>query len=308
MAQISGVEVQSIVNMYGVEATSIISIVGVETINLPGWPSAGPTCETVTSFYSAVSLWDAYDAGIETTIELPEDGGKFYKESDCGGDFATTGYYVIGKRNIFYFFWDASAQTLTELEAPQPPAAGPTNTAAPSFNTSQLVLHEYPSISRGTWTGTGDITYVYKWYSNGVLVQTEGPYPTVSPKGGILDPQPSFNMANITNNLFTTIRLEIIATDDVGSTSVYIESKLTEKTKTMFSNTVMRKLQVPTFMAWSTAVQLIVLGWPRKKRLSAGPPVHDRLRITPKLSVTLTAVEWTMTCALGTSPHNTSLM
>jgi hypothetical protein len=237
MAQISGVEVQSIVNMYGVEATSIISIVGVETINLPGWPSAGPTCETVTSFYSAVSLWDAYDAGIETTIELPEDGDKFYKESDCGGDFATTGYYVIGKRNIFYFFWDASAQTLTELEAPQPPAAGPTNTAAPSFNTSQLVLHEYPSISRGTWTGTGDITYVYKWYSDGVLVQTEGPYPTVSPKGGILDPQPSFNMANITNNLFTTIRLEIIATDDVGSTSVYIESKLTEsKLNTFLTN------------------------------------------------------------------------
>jgi hypothetical protein len=46
MAQISGIEVQNIINMYGVEVTSIISISGIDTANIPGWPG-GASCTTV---------------------------------------------------------------------------------------------------------------------------------------------------------------------------------------------------------------------------------------------------------------------
>ena len=190
-------------------------------------PADGPTCETVTSFYSAVSLWDAYDAGIETTIEIG-DNGIWYLESSCGGDFATTGYYVIEgrRREFFYYFWDASAQTLTELEAPQPPVVGPTNTIAPTLNIMQpaYVPTYATGSSRGTWTGTGDITYTYEWYVNDNLIATQGPYPssTYDPKSGqynITDLQPSWQFTSNTN-LFDTFYLKVTATDDNGSTSV----------------------------------------------------------------------------------------
>jgi hypothetical protein len=111
--------------------------------------------------------------------------------------------------------------------------AGPTNIDSPNFGTELLVLNQYPTISRGTWTGTGNITYVYKWYSDGILIQTDGPYPREGGKG-IEDFQPSFNIANSANYLFTTIRLEIDATDDVGTTTQSIELKLTESTLNTF--------------------------------------------------------------------------
>lgn len=118
MAQISGVEVQSIVNMYGVEATSIISIVGVETINLPGWPSAGPSCETLSMSYSSVSLADAVNNGMGINVEIG-DNGVWYAEGSCGNFTAETGYYFYDDRERqYYFYWDAETEELSKLDAP----------------------------------------------------------------------------------------------------------------------------------------------------------------------------------------------
>ena len=200
-------------------------------------PADGPTCETVTSFYSAVSLWDAYDAGIETTIEIG-DNGIWYLESSCGGDFATTGYYVIEgrRREFFYYFWDASAQTLTELEAPQPPVVGPTNTSSPNlfanFAYPLLWTSTSLSVNRGTWTGTGNISYTYNWYSDGSLIATQGPYPTTDTKGNILDPQPTIPIG--ANQMFETLELQITATDDNGSTTVSTSTQIQDATLNTF--------------------------------------------------------------------------
>ena len=235
MAQISGVEVQSIVNMYGVASTSIISIIGVETINLPGWPSAGPSCETWSMSYSSVSLADAVNNGMGINVEIG-DNGIWYLEASCGNEKAETGYYFYDdRRRQYYWYWDAETQELSQLE---PPAAGPTNTTSPSFGTSQLVFREYPTATRGTWTGTGNISYTYKIYSNDSLLLTQGPFPYTDEKGGTVDSPPQLNSILVNKNyLFTTIRLEVIATDDVGTTTEQVELKMTEgKLNTFLSN------------------------------------------------------------------------
>lgn len=228
MAKVSGVSVELITKFGGISKQLVRKLGSKLTAELGFGPdyNPGPFCNTVTSFYSAVSLWDAYDAGIETIIEQSEDDGKFYKESDCGGDFATTGYYVIGEYDFFYYFWDASAQTLTELEPPSPPPMGPTNTIAPTVNITQpTYIPTYATdSSRGTWTGTGDITYTYEWYVNDNLIATQGPYPvtTYNPKSDTYDTtdiQPSWFFLNQTD-VFNTFYLKVTATDDNGSTSV----------------------------------------------------------------------------------------
>jgi hypothetical protein len=84
----------------------------------------------------------------------------------------------------------------------------------------------YPNPDRGTWSGTGDISYVYNFYSDGVLILSQGPYPYTDEKGGTYDGQPTYGPYK--DQLFTTIRLEVVATDSVGSTSAYTELKLTE--------------------------------------------------------------------------------
>ena len=233
MAKISGVSVELITKLGGVQKALVRKLGNKLTAELGFGPdyNPGPTCETWSMSYSSVSLADAVNNGTGINVEIG-DNGIWYAEGSCGNFTAGTGYYFLddGNGEVFYFYWDAETEELSQLEAP---AVGPTNTSAPSFGTSQLVLNQYPTISRGSWTGTGNITYVYKWYSDSILIQTDGPYPRAGGKG-IEDFQPSFNIANSANYLFTTIRLEIDATDDVGTTTQSIELKLTDSTLNTF--------------------------------------------------------------------------
>jgi hypothetical protein len=116
--------------------------------------------------------------------------------------------------------------------------AAPINTVPLNFGTNQLVFREFPTATRGTWTGTGDISYTYKIYSADNLIDTQGPYPYVDAKGGTVDDPPELNFILYNKNyLFTMIRLEVIATDDVGTTTAVVELKLTEsKLNTFLSN------------------------------------------------------------------------
>lgn len=106
---------------------------------------------------------------------------------------------------------------------------GPTNISPPDIFariSPPLLWNNYGAqASRGIWTGTGDISYLYKWYSDGELISTQGPYPYVDPKGNIVDSPPTIMVES--NVMFTTLELEIIATDDNGitraSTSAMVE-------------------------------------------------------------------------------------
>jgi hypothetical protein len=146
---------------------------------------------------------------------------------------ANDGYYSDGTT---IYSWSLLTGWTEYGSCTPPPPTGPVNLTAPSFGTSQLVYGEYSStLDRGTWTGTGDITYVYNFYSNGLLLQTQGPFPTPNPKGGFFDQQPFIIFGPA--QLFTTIRLEVVATDDLGSTSAHTDLKLTEpKLNTFLAN------------------------------------------------------------------------
>jgi hypothetical protein len=112
---------------------------------------------------------------------------------------------------------------------------GPTATTAPSFGVSELISGVTPNITRGTWTGTGNISYTYKFYSDGGLISTQGPFPFTNSKGNIIDSPPYF--APGPTVLFTTIRLEVSATDDVGTTTEYAEVRVSDsKLNTFLAN------------------------------------------------------------------------
>lgn len=101
-------------------------------------------------------------------------------------------------------------------------ASGPTNISPPDIfaNISPpLLWNNYGAqASRGIWTGTGDISYLYKWFSNGELISTQGPYPYVDSKGNINDSPPTIMVGP--SVMFTTLELQVTATDDLGSTTV----------------------------------------------------------------------------------------
>jgi hypothetical protein len=275
MAQISGVEVQSIVNMYGVEATSIISIGGVATANLPGWPSAGPTCDPREFYYSSTSLQDAVDNGTRVIIEEDSSGEtiQWYVEEQCGNERAATGYYFYDdRRRQLYYYWDSETRELTELEAP---AAGPTLTSPitlaervfyytgvtytslqanstfpitnqvianrmldPDFTSNSQADTFYLFSDRGSWTSTSDITYMYKWYIDETEVAAAGPYPYFNAKSGQMEDDPNSSYAFNTTQIGKTITFQVVATDDNGTTTESISINVVDPAlNTYLSNT-----------------------------------------------------------------------
>jgi len=98
MAQISGVEVQSIANMYGVEVTSIVSIGGIATINIPGWPT-GASCTIVYYGYAPSREGTAPEEACTAeplAYEWDILTGILYNEGGCGTSPAEPGYYSDG--------------------------------------------------------------------------------------------------------------------------------------------------------------------------------------------------------------------
>lgn len=214
--------------------------------------------------------------GTEIYIEFDRDNNFFYQEGQCGQNdsYATTGYYVFdfGKGEIAYFYWNGATQTLTPQE---PPAAGPTNSTSITvserrssysgntlipltpgvdfeitaqridtlLNTSDIVNPQFAHNfilrgDRGSWSGTGNLSYTYKWYIDNTLVNTSGPWPQFNPKTGEMEdyttPEYSFDLSTIG----TTIKFEVIVTDDNGTTTESVLIPVTDPTlNTYLSNT-----------------------------------------------------------------------
>jgi hypothetical protein len=96
MATVSGVPVSNIEKISSIDATNIVKISGIATANIPGWPSSGPTCETV-------SFRSASDPAVVCTAEIMDYSydsvnNLLYVFGQCGVKFAKTGFYSDGRR------------------------------------------------------------------------------------------------------------------------------------------------------------------------------------------------------------------
>jgi len=110
MATVSGVPVENIGNIDGIDATSITSISSILTSNIPGWPSAGPTCTIVRlgfadgrknpPSFACASAPGGFLYDFDATNNL------LYTSNNCGINFAGPGYYSDG---ITIYYWDGSS-------------------------------------------------------------------------------------------------------------------------------------------------------------------------------------------------------
>jgi hypothetical protein len=211
MAQISGIEVQNIINMYGVEVTSIISIGGIDTANIPGWPG-GASCTTFLYGYTDGKKYPPEDAcTLEKSPYDWDDANQIlYMGGGCGTNMARPGYYSDGDT---IYSWDPR-KGWSEYGTCGP-AVGPTNISPPSIP-STINLPTSIMGTSGSWIGTGDLSYTYNWFSDDNLVHSSVS-PEYNPKTGTYeDVQPFYNPSY--NELFTTMQLQVTASDDTGST------------------------------------------------------------------------------------------
>lgn len=97
MATVSGVPVNNINKISSADATTIVKISGIATANIPGWPSAGPTCTTV--FYG-YSDGKRTPPGNSCTAPFYEyalgDNNVLYYAGACGTVEAAPGFYSDG--------------------------------------------------------------------------------------------------------------------------------------------------------------------------------------------------------------------
>ena len=213
MAQISGVEVQSITGMYGAEVTSIVSISGVDTANIPGWPT-GFTCTTVYYGFAPSREGTAPEEACiaeQLPYEWDDANQVLFNEGSCGQEFARKGYYSDGTT---IYSWDPF-EGWSEYGSCTPPANGPTNLIAPTIPSTIYAINTTMGTS-GSWTGTGTLSYTYNWFSDNSLV-----YTSVSPEyndktGKYINVQPSYNPSY--NDMFTNLQLQVTASDSIGTT------------------------------------------------------------------------------------------
>lgn len=195
--------------------------------------------------------------GTEIYIEFDENNGFFYQEGQCGQNdsYAATGYYVFsfGRGETVYYYWDEVEKTLNPQEPP-PPVTGPTLNTALTLNerlntnsgitlipltigepfviTNALIVERmlaadynalyadsfYLQADRGSWSGTGDISYMYEWYHGSELIASEGPYPYFNSKSQTWEDSPTSNHAFSTLQIGSTVTFKVLATDNTGTT------------------------------------------------------------------------------------------
>jgi hypothetical protein len=214
MATISGVELSLITSIGGVDITSISDIAGISTSNIPGWPT-GATCTTVFYGYADGREREPSESCLVGTFpyDFDNDNGILYQAGYCGNNEQTAriGYYSDGET---IYFWDG--RNFSEYGTCTP-AVGPVNTVAPSISPINNGILQITA-SRGDWTVAGTGSWVYNWYSDNTLISTENS-PYYDSKGDQwIDFQPSLNV-NGYNYLFTDIRLEVIGSDDTGTST-----------------------------------------------------------------------------------------
>ncbi len=98
MATVSGVPVSNISKISSIDATTIVKISSIATANIPGWPSAGPTCTTVSFGYSDGRRTPPGDSCTAPFIpyELDTSTQILYQGGQCGGATAAPGFYSDG--------------------------------------------------------------------------------------------------------------------------------------------------------------------------------------------------------------------
>jgi hypothetical protein len=212
MATISGVNISLITSIGGVDITSISNIAGIATSNIPGWPT-GASCTTVYYRYSDGRRNPPEDACIAEPLAYEWDiaTGTLYTEGSCGVELARPGYYSDG---ITIYEWGGGR--LSEYGVCTPPS-GPTNTVPPSISPINNGILQITA-SRGTWTVAGTGSWVYNWYSDSTIINTQYSPVYDSKTNTWNDFQPSLNINNY-NYLFTDIRLEVIGSDDTGTST-----------------------------------------------------------------------------------------
>lgn len=101
MAKVSGVLVESISKITSVNASSIQSILGVLTSNIPGWPGASPSCESITLSYGIAP--GAACAGSSNFYDFNSVSSLLYQTGYCGNSeyYAPFGFYVNENGDIF---------------------------------------------------------------------------------------------------------------------------------------------------------------------------------------------------------------
>ena len=103
MAQISGIPVENITNMYGANVTSIISIGGISTSSIPGWPSGGG-CETLSLGHSSFPPPTQACINPQNDYQFDSTNNILYAVGEpCGGTPAPNGFYSDG-RTIYSWF------------------------------------------------------------------------------------------------------------------------------------------------------------------------------------------------------------
>ena len=103
MAQISGIPVENITNMYGANVTSIISIGGISTSSIPGWPSGGG-CETLSLGHSSFPPPTQACINPQNDYQFDSTNNILYGVGEpCGGTPAPDGFYSDG-RTIYSWF------------------------------------------------------------------------------------------------------------------------------------------------------------------------------------------------------------
>jgi hypothetical protein len=214
MATINGVDISIITSYNGKPLSSISVISGLQTSNIPGWPGQ-VECITLNLGFS-----DGRLSPPESSCTSPTQPYDFVNEvlfnfGTCGIEFAEPGYYSDGTT---IFSWEQTPEggwkwmVYSDCVVP-----GPVNNLAPSF--TAVNTDTFQSIgSKGLWTTTGTVSYVYEWYSDDTLIFTQTS-PLFNPKTGEWDEiEPFLNLSY--SWLFTNITLKVICTDDTGTTSV----------------------------------------------------------------------------------------
>ena len=103
MAQISGIPVENITNMYGIDAATIVSIGGISTSNIPGWPSGGG-CETLSLGHSSFPPPTQACRNPQNDYQFDSTNNILYAVGEpCGGTPAPNGFYSDG-RTIYSWF------------------------------------------------------------------------------------------------------------------------------------------------------------------------------------------------------------
>ena len=103
MAQISGIPVENITNMYGIDAATIVSIGGISTSNIPGWPSGGG-CETLSLGHSSFPPPTQACRNPQNDYQFDSTNNILYGVGEpCGGTPAPDGFYSDG-RTIYSWF------------------------------------------------------------------------------------------------------------------------------------------------------------------------------------------------------------